>query len=387
MRGQVTQTALAYVGTYSSPQGPEGSKGNGKGICLFEVDLNSGGMKHREVFAIDTNPSWLAFDPSAQFLFAANEIDSYEGTQSGAVSSFAVDRTTGHLRLVNTVSSRGAGPAHLSVHPSGKFVFVANYAGGTIAVLPVTSKGELGPATDVKEDHGETGSIRATSSPPGSFAVSGHDHPHAHMIRSDPAGRFVLSTDLALDRIFLWRFDAAAGKLFANDPPFVSLPPGDGPRHLAFHPNGRYVYSLQEEGSTLVTFDYDPELGRLTKRQSLSTLPKGFAGTNFTSEVLVTPNGKFIYVANRLHDSIARFSVSPAGTVDYLGETWTRGDYPRSFSLDPTGNLLFSCNQRSDAIATFRANSQTGDLEFTGAYTPVGTPAIIVFLPKPPALG
>ena len=387
MRGQVTQTALAYVGTYSSPQGPEGSKGNGKGICLFEVDLSSGRMKQRAVFATDTNPSWLAFDPSARFLFVANEINTYESMHSGSVSSFAVDRTTGYLTLVNTVSSRGAGPAHLSVHPSGRFVFVANYAGGTIAVLPVTSKGELGAATDVKEDHGETGSIHAASSPPGSFAVSGHERPHAHMIRSDPAGRFVLSTDLALDRILLWRFDSAAGKLLANNPPFVSLPTGDGPRHFAFHPNGRYVYSLQEEGSTLVTFDYDSELGRLTERQSLSTLPTGFAGTNFTSEILVTPNGRFVYVGNRLHDSIARFSVSPTGTLSYLGETWTRGDYPRSFSMDLTGNLLFSCNQRSDAIATFRADSQTGNLEFTGGYTPVGTPAIIVFLPKAPAPG
>lgn len=271
MLGQAPQTALAYVGTYNSPKGPEGSKGNGTGICLFEVDLQSGSLKQREIIASGSNPSWLAFHPSGRFLFAANEVDEYEGTRSGSVSSFAVDRATGHLTQINTTSSRGAGPAHLSVHPSGKFVFVANYAGGTIAVLPVTPKGELGPATDVKEDAGELGPRRATSSPPGSFAISGHDRPHAHMIRSDPSGRFVLSTDLALDRIFIWRFDAAAGKLSANDPPFVSLPPGDGPRHFTFHPNGRWMYSLQEEGSTLVTFDYDAQLGRLAEKQSLST--------------------------------------------------------------------------------------------------------------------
>jgi 6-phosphogluconolactonase (cycloisomerase 2 family) len=154
----------------------------------------------------------------------------------------------------------------------------------------------------------------------------------------------------------------------------------DGPRHFAFHPNGRWLYSLQEEGSTLVKFDYDSMSGRLEVKQGVSTLPEGFGGTNYTSEVVVSPDGKFVYVANRLHDSIAFFSVEEGGILKRIGEEWTRGDYPCSFNIDPTGNFLYSCNQRGDAIATFRINRQTGHLTFTDQYTPVGTPAIIIFL-------
>jgi len=364
---------LAYVGTYSSPQGPEGSHGNGQGIYLFQMDPETGTLSPRAVFPNGANPSWLAFDPARTHLYAANE------TADGSVSAYSIDLTNGHLTLLNTASSQGAGPAHLSVHPSGKYVLVANYAGGTVAVLPILSHGELGPATDVKHDEGPVGPPRAASAPPGSFAISGHDSVHAHMIQSDPSGRFVLAADLALDRILIWRFDAAHGILSANDPPWVALPPGDGPRHFAFHPNGRWLYSLQEEASTLVTFDYDAAHGKLTPRQTASSLPKGFAGTNFTSEVRVCPDARFVYAANRLHDSIAWFSIGAAGGLTFAGEEWTRGDYPRSFTIDPTGRFLYTCNQRSDAIAAFRVDRKTGALAFTGQYTPVGTPAIIVF--------
>ena len=371
---------LAYVGTYSSPQGPEGSKGRGQGIYLFELNPETGALSQREVFSADSNPAWLAFDPSRTHLYAANETTTFEGAHSGSVSAFSIDRSNGHLTLLNTVSSGGAGPAHLSVHPSGKYVLVANYAGGTVAVLPIGSNGKLGAATDIKHDQGTVGSIHAASAPPGSFAISGHDSPHAHMIHADPSGQFVLATDLGLDQIFIWKFDATAGTLSANNPPAVSLPSGDGPRHFAFHPNGRWLYSLQEESSTLVTFDYDAANGRLTAKQTTSSLPKGFAGTNFTSEIMVSPDAKFVYAANRLHDSIAWFAIGDTGALTFSGEAWTRGDYPRSFNIDPTGNFLFSCNQRSDAIAAFRINRKTGALTFTGQYTAVGTPAIIIFL-------
>jgi 6-phosphogluconolactonase (cycloisomerase 2 family) len=200
------------------------------------------------------------------------------------------------------------------------------------------------------------------------------------MIHADPSGKFVIATDLGLDLIFIWKFDAQNGKLIANTPASVSVPPGDGPRHFTFHPNGRWMYSLQEEASTMIVFDYDAANGHLSAKQTLSTLPHGFGGTDFTSEVVVAPDGKFVYAANRLHDSIAYFSVGPSGTLTLVGEEWTRGDYPRSFTIDPTGNYLYSCNQRSDAIATFKVNRQTGGLTFTGHYTPVGTPAIVVFL-------
>jgi 6-phosphogluconolactonase (cycloisomerase 2 family) len=232
----------------------------------------------------------------------------------------------------------------------------------------------------VKRDSGQTGSTKAASAPPGSFAISGHDKPHAHMIQPDPSGRFVLSTDLGLDEILIWELDTAKGALRPNNPPVVKLPSGDGPRHFAFHPNGRWLYCLQEEASTLAVFDYDIGKGVLTPKQTLSTLPKQFAGTDFTSEVVVSPDGRFVYAANRLHDSIAWFSIAPAGTLTLAGEEWTRGDYPRSFTIDPSGQYLFSCNQRSDAIACFRVTRDTGALTFTGEYTPVGTPAQVLFL-------
>jgi 6-phosphogluconolactonase len=368
---------FAYVGTYSSPQASGG--GRGEGIYQYEMNRTTGALERRALVATAMNPAWLALDASRTHLYSANEVAT-PATGSGSVSAYAIDRASGQLSLLNTVSSEGAGPAHMSVHPSGLHAFVANYAGGTVAVLPIRPTGELGAATDIKRHEGTVGPARATSAPPGSFAISGHDRPHAHMIQPDPSGRFVLSTDLGLDRIFIWRFDPRGGTLTPNDPPSVALPPGDGPRHFAFHPNGRWLYSLQEEASTLVRFDYDPANGTLEAKQTVSSLPQGFAGTNFTSQVMVSPDARFLYAANRLHDSIAWFSIGARGTLTFAGEEWTRGDYPRHFNIDPTANFLFSCNQRADAIAGFRINRDTGQLRFTGQYTPVGTPASIVFV-------
>ena len=207
------------------------------------------------------------------------------------------------------------------------------------------------------------------------------------MIQSDAAGKFVFGSDLGQDRIYSWLLDRATGKLIANNPPFVSVPPGDGPRHFAFHPNGLFFYSLQEEASTLLFYNYDAATGTLTQQQMLSTLPNGFVGTDFTSEVRVSQDGKFVYAANRLHDTISFFDVEASGRLTRVGEASTLGDYPRSFTIDPTGNFLVSCNQRSDALTTFRIRAANGEgeglanrLVFTGQYTPVGSPAIIVFL-------
>ena len=373
-RGSI-RVVLAYVGTYSSPQG----SARGQGIHILEMDPASGTLTRREVVKTTANPSWLTFDSTRTHLYSANEVTT-PGMSAGSVSAYSVDRVTGQLTLLNTVSSEGAGPAHLSIHPSGKHALVANYGGGNVAVLPIQTDGQLASASDVKRHEGTPGPAQSSSAPPGSFAISGHDRPHAHMIEADASGRFVFAADLGLDQILVWRFDDVKGTLTPNDPPSVALPPGDGPRHFAFHPKGRWFYSLQEEASTVVTFDYDATNGRLRAKQTISTLPRGFAGTNFTSEIALSPDARFVYVANRLHDSIAWFSIGADGTLRWAGEEWTRGDYPRSFAIDPTERFLFSCNQRSDAIASFRIDAKSGRLTFTGQYTPVGSPAHLVFL-------
>jgi 6-phosphogluconolactonase len=375
----VGQKFLAYVGTYSSPV--DGG-GNGKGIYLYEMNPATGELTLVDLAAAAPNASWLSFDPSGRSLYAANEVTNFAGN-TGSVSAYAVDRQNGSLKLLNVVSSEGAGPAHLSVDYSGKYVFVANYAGGNVAVLPILPTGALGAATYVHQDTGSLGPTIPLTAPAGSFAFSGHDKPHAHMIHADPGNRFVLQTDLGQDRIYVSQLDAIAGKLSpVADAPFVSLPPGDGPRHFTFHENGRWFYSLQEEASTVVFFHFDPVTGSLHVEQTISTLPPGFKGTSFTSEILLSSDGRFLYAANRLHDSIAIFSVGREGRLTYSGETSTRGDYPRHIQFDPAGTVLYSCNQRSDSIASFRVDRKTGQLTFTGQYTPVGSPACIIFLPR-----
>ncbi|MGO8736130.1 MAG: lactonase family protein [Terriglobia bacterium] len=371
---------LAYVCGYSGGHSPERTKANEHGIFLFHMDLATGALSRQKAFADDSDPGWLAFDSSGTHLYAANETETFQGAKSGSVSAFSVDRSNGNLTLLNTVSSQGAGPCYLSVHPSGKYLLVANFSGGSTAVFPIRSNGDLGPATDVKQDRGTVGPIYPTSAPRGNFAIFGHDGgPHTHMMQADPSGRFVLVTDLALDKIFIWKFDVQNGTLTANDPPSVALPPGDGPRHFVFA-NAQRMYSLQEQGSTLVLFDFDSTSGSLTAKQTVSTLPKGFTGTSFASGVNLSPNGRFVYAANRLHDSIAIFSIGKGGKLSWVDAVWTRGDFPRAINIDPTGNFLCSCNQRSDAITTFRINRETGALTFTGHYAFVGAPAAIVFL-------
>jgi 6-phosphogluconolactonase len=376
---------MAYVGTFSAPLSHMKSTqvdlppGNGRGIHAFQVDRATGELTATDVYEIGTSPNCLVINGDGTRLYSTNETDGMAEKKPGTVSAFAIDRA-GKLNLLNTVSSGGAGPTHASIHPSGKFLLVANYFGGSVSVLPILADGKLGEASDTKKDEGRIGPAKATNAPPGSFAFSGHDMPHAHMIESDPAGKFAISTDLGLDQIRAWKFDAKAGTLTPNDPPHVSLPPGDGPRHFDFHPNGRWLYSLQEEGSNVVLFDYDAAKGHLKSRQTISSLPPGYAGSNFCSGIHVSADGKFIYAANRLHDGIAWFSIGDDGTLTFAGEEWTRGDYPRSFSFDPSGSFLYSLNQRADHVATFRVDKKTGALSFTGKYTPVGNPSSLVFL-------
>lgn len=380
---------VAYVGTFSSPLKDtlptqvDLPPGNGKGIHIFTVNRDKGELTPAGVYESGVSPSHLVANAVGTRLYSANETDRVgkdEKKKEGTVSAFSIDRTDGSLKLLNTVRSGGAGPTYVSLHPSGKWLFVANYFGGSVAVLPILEDGKLGEPTDVKQDDGKVGPTAAKNAPKGSFAISGHDRTHAHMIQADPAGKFVLHVDLGLDKIFVWKFDAAKGTLTANDPAGVSLPPGDGPRHFAFHPEGKQLYSVQEEGSTVVRFDYDPDTGKLTERQTITTLPDGYTGSNFCSEILVSADGKFVYAGNRLHDSIAVFSIRVDGRLVYEGEEWTRGNYPRSFAFDPTGEWLYCCNQRADHVTVFQTDRKTGRLAFAGQYVPVGNPSCVAFV-------
>ncbi|WP_339728421.1 lactonase family protein [uncultured Gimesia sp.] len=383
---EASRPLIAYVGTFSSPLRDmlatqvDLPPGNGRGIHLFQIDRETGAMTPAGIYAMGTSPSCLAVSAAGTHLYSTNETDRVGKEKHGTVSSFVISKQDGTLKPLNTVSSGGAGPTYVSIHPSGRFLLIANYFGGSVAVLPILQDGRLGDATDIKNDVGKIGPTAATNAPKGSFAISGHDRTHAHMIQADPTGRFVLHVDLGLDKIYIWKFNNKTGKLTANDPPAISLPPGDGPRHFHFHPNGRWFYSIQEEGSTIVLFNYDSEGGKLTSRQTISTLPAEFVGSNFCSEILVSGDGRFVYAGNRLHDSIGIFSIGSEGKLTFIGEEWTRGNYPRSFSFDPTGKFLYCCNQRADSIAVFQVDSKTGKLNFTNHYAAVGNPSHIVFL-------
>jgi 6-phosphogluconolactonase len=346
-----SQPCFAYVGSYTTGEAPDGGAARGAGIYVFQRNPASGALLPRDVVPSRLNPSWLAVDQAGRCLYSANE------TKPGSMSAYSIDPTTGSLRLLNTESSEGDGPCHLSVHPSGDYVLVANYAGNSIAVLPIGRRGELGPATDV---------------------VSDGKHPH--MIQADPTGRFIVSSDLGSDRLRVWRLDARGGKLIPQDRAGVRLPAGSGPRHFAFHPDGRSLYSLQEQECTVTVFDNDPSRCNLTFKQTVSMHVEGLAGSGHASELVVTADGRFIYAANRRSDRIVQFTIQGDGTLVLTDEVWSRGSFPRSLAIAPGGKHLYSCNQRGDAIACFSINRETGGLALTGNSSPVGTPAVIVFL-------
>lgn len=305
------------------------------------------------------NPSWLVVAPSGRYLYAVNEHEDFQGRRSGSVSSYAI-ADGGALRLLSTVPSGGAGPVHLSLHPGGRHAFVAHYGSGHVALLPVLEDGALGAPAQVLP-------------PPAGRA------PHAHMALPDASGRFLLATDLGLDLITVWRFDAQRGRL--AEAHTQVLPAGSGPRHLAFHPRlPRQLYLLSEQASSLAWFDFDPASGRLAERARLSSLPAGFAGTSYASDLRFSRDGRHLYALNRLHDSIAIYAIGADGRPRWQGQEWTRGSYPRSCALDPAGEHLYVCNQRSDHITVFRIGAD-GALSFSGDYLAAGSPAVIAFMP------
>jgi 6-phosphogluconolactonase len=312
-----------------------------------------------------TNPAYLTIEPRRRRLYAVEEVE-----HAGRVHALAFDPATGALTRLNAQSSHGAGPAHLSVDREARWVFVANYNSGSIAVYPIRDDGSLGPATATVQHRG---------SGPHPDRQQG---PHAHWIASDPANSFVLVADLGLDAVLSYRFDVTAGTLAPNDPPSTPLAPAAGPRHLAFRPDGHFVYVLNEMDSTLVTCEYDPSHGHLQPVQTLSTLPAVFSGENSTAAVRMHPSGRFVYASNRGHDSIAIFAGDPStGLLTAVGHESTRGTTPRDFNIDPSGTFLLAANQDSDTIVTFSIDQATGRLAFTGHVAEVATPVCIDFVP------
>ena len=353
---------LVYVGTYTS--------GASEGIYLYRLDLSDGSLKHVGTTAGVVNPSYLTLDPARRFLYAVNEVEDFGGAKSGAVSAFAVERKTGALRFLNQRGSKGGAPSYLTTAESGRFVLVANYSGGNVAVLPVLADGSLGEAVDAEQGAG-SGPNRERQ-----------EAPHAHCVVLDRANRFAYSCDLGTDKVMVYRFDARAGSLSPNSPPSVSMKPGAGPRHLAFHPRGRFVYVLNELDSTVTALAHDAARGTLRQVQIVSALPAGFKGANTGADIHLTPDGKFLYSSNRGHDSIAGFAVnSRTGRLRPVGHTPAGGRTPRNFVIDTSGRFLLAANQKSDNIVTFRLNSRTGALSPTGQTASVPSPVCLKLTP------
>jgi 6-phosphogluconolactonase (cycloisomerase 2 family) len=363
--------SYAYVGTYTP---------NGGGIYLFRVDRASGALTQIQVVDDIRNPTWLALNPGQTRLYAISEIDNFDGKKSGAVVSYAVDGDNLRLTRLGAVSSAGAAPTYVSVHPSGRFVFAANFGGGTVAVFPVAADGALSDASDVRPSVGARHRARAVDDPPGQFANSDHDGPHPHMVASDPSGQFVIANDAGLDLTLVWRFDAQAGRLLPAEAPVIAAPSGSAPRHFVFHPNGRVFYNLYEHDAKVVVYDYDGATGRMRHKQTISAAPQKFAGSILSSAIRMTMDGHFLYVANRLHSGLSAFAVAADGQLHMIADTWVHADSPRSIAIDPGGDLLFSCNQKGDSITSFRINASNGTLQFTGRYEPLGSPAFITLL-------
>jgi 6-phosphogluconolactonase len=371
---RIMPATYAFVGTYTP---------NGGGIYLFRIDAESGALTQLQVADDIRNPSWLALNAAHTRLYAVSEIDTYKGTHTGAVVAYAIDPDSMQLKRLGAVSSGGAAPAHLSIHPSGKFVLVANYGGGSVAVLPVSADGALGEPTDVRPSVGPHHHGRALDDPPGQFANSDHDSAHMHMVAADPSGQFVIANDAGLDLTLIWRLDMQKGLLLPADVPVIAAPAGSAPRHFVFHPSGRFMYNLYEHDAKVAVYDYDASRGAFKLKQLASSLPPKFSGSNLAAEIIISADGRFLYVSNRLHNAIAVFGVAADGQLRNISETWAHADSPRSLTLDPHGQFLFSCNQKGDSITSFRVSPLSGALTFTGRFEPVGSPAVMAFL-KPP---
>jgi 6-phosphogluconolactonase len=354
---------LAYVGTYTT-------KTDSKGIYSFRFDAATGQLSAIGVAAETPDPSWVAVHPSGKFLYAANEAG-----KASTVSAFARDAKGGKLTLLNQMPALGEDPCYLSFDKTGKYVLVANYTSGTVAVFPILADGRLGEHTAVVKDQGALGPNKERQ-----------EAPHAHWIEATARNHFVYVADLGLDRVLIYKFDASKGSLTTGEPPesfSATLGPGTGPRHVAFGQGGKFMYALGELQSTVTIFLNDAQ-ETYRSVQEISALPQGFSGRNDAAEIAVHPNGKFLYTSNRGHDSIAIFEINLGhampGTLKSLGQVPTGGKEPRHFAIDPTGKFLLAENQLSNNIVVFKIDAATGGLTPTGQVVEVPSPVNLTFV-------
>jgi len=353
------RTYTVLVGTYTGKTGS-------KGIYTFEFDAETGKLTPKGIAAETPNPSWLALHPNGKWVYAANEA----GKQS-TVSAFSIDAQTAKLTLLNKLPAEGEDPCHLSFDKTGKYLLVANYTSGTVAVFPILPDGKLGAPTSVVKDAGTLGPDKERQ-----------EGPHAHWIQASPDNRFVLVADLGLDAILSYRFNSAKGTLTPNKPLLAKLVPGAGPRHAVFSFDGKFVFVASELNSTVTTFTYDPRKGSLKDPQVVSTLPKDFQGRNDVAEIGLHPSGRGLYASNRGHDSIAIYRIDDLkGTLTSVGIFPTGGKEPRHFTVDPTGWFVLAENQHSNSIVVFKVDAPQGDLIQVSKTDNIPSPVCLIFLP------
>jgi 6-phosphogluconolactonase len=366
----VAVPTFVYVGTYT------GSKS--RGIYLFR--LQTEGLEVSQnitlvplgLAAETASPSFIELDLHRRLLFAANELNEFQGKPTGAVSAFSIHRETGMLTLLNQRPSMGTGPCHLALDKARRHLFVANYGSGSVSVLPVASDGRLGAASAVVQHSGS------------SVNPDRQKGPHAHCVTLDRANRFLFACDLGLDKILVYRFDAERGTLTPHDPPFARVTPGAGPRHMVFRPDGRFAYVVNELSSTITGFAYDAAAGTLKTVQTVSTLPEYFDGASTGAEIDVHPSGKYLYVSNRGHNSVVLFNIDPGnGTLAYVEEQGTGGLTPRHFGIEPSGRHMAIANQNSDTVLAARIDAGNGRLKPSGVFAQAPSPVCVKFLPPP----
>jgi 6-phosphogluconolactonase len=351
---------LAYVGTYTAD-------GRSEGIYRLRLDTASGALRLDGLAVKSANPSYLALHPNGRVLYAVNEISEFAGEATGAVSAFAIARTSGALTLLNQEPSHGKAPCYVSVDRTGTVVLVANYGGGSIATIPVRQNGRLATTRNVVKHSG-------TGADPVRQAA-----PHAHCIVADPENRFVLAVDLGMDAVLTYRFDARTAAITVT-PSGAATKPGAGPRHLTFHPTGKFAYVVNELDSTIGAYTYDTEQGTLDEMQLTAASPGGTVADNHPADVHVAPSGRFLYASNRGDDTIAVFAVDAAtGKLSPVEQVPSGGKSPRNFTLDPTGRFLVVANQRSDAIVSFRVDEASGRLTPTGSTVELASPVCVRF--------